>query len=923
MWSPLRFRRSGAWPACRTRVAFATIAWHGALAIPALSLLLLASPASAQRVRRDFDMTNGPVHAVAVDGNTLYVGGDFTRVGPPTGAAASISKASGRPIHFQHIRGEVYAVVADGYGGWFVGGDFSSVGDEKRSCLIHVLADGSMSPMISNGTAEVYALAVSGNTLYLGGHFTDLLGKKRHHIAAIDIPTETVLPWNPNSGYSYSNQVYAIAVHDGIVYAGGDFTWFAGHGRNYAIAIDETGWVLDWNPDANAPVRSIAIAGDAVYLGGSFTTMGGQARVGIAAVQPHGAGAVLDWNAQSNGEVRSVLVRGSTVLAGGIFSAIGGASRAGIAALDAVSGLATAWDPHLGSTPCCPEVNAIALDGTRLLVGGKFTSIGGEPRAHIGAVDVESAVPTAWDPGAEDIVFALGVGDDVVYAGGVFRSIGGVPRNRLAAIDVPSGRATDWNPGANQVVRALAVSGPIVYAGGSFDSIGGTRRKGIAALDAATGSPTAWNPRAEGAVRAIVADGSTVYVGGSFSQISLQPRAYVAALDAVTGEATSWDPDLDGTVRALAKDGSTLYVGGDFEHAGATTRHLVASLDLATGALTDWEANPVGPTHPQIYALGVSGSAVFAGGDYAEIGEQPRRNIASVDRGTGLATPWDAGVNTTIYSLAIEAGYVYYGGRFGFLAREAGAMPGPGFGVATEIWCCGLGNDYGLGTVQALAAQGRNVFVGGTYNRIGPEWRSGISVVENLDVATPTLLSMFQAEVTERGIELHWQFADDLGAESMWIERATSAAGPWTRLDLAMRLESDAWVAIDREAANGREWFYRIGRQSGGETTWFGPIAASARADLRASTLVFVAPNPTARQSHIDFVVARAGRVRLTISDLQGRIVAPLVDGTQGPGRYRATWSGEDTRGAVSPGIYFVTFEAEGVRQTRRLVVAR
>ena len=52
-----------------------------------------------------------------------------------------------------------------------------------------------------------------------------------------------------------------------------------------------------------------------------------------------------------------------------------------------------------------------------------------------------------------------------VYAGGKFTSIGGQPRNYIAALDA-TGAATNWNPNANAEVNALALGGSTVYAGG-------------------------------------------------------------------------------------------------------------------------------------------------------------------------------------------------------------------------------------------------------------------------------------------------------------------------------------------------------------------------------------------------------------------------------------------------------------------------
>jgi hypothetical protein len=77
---------------------------------------------------------------------------------------------------------------------------------------------------------------------------------------------------------------------------------------------------------------------------------------------------------------------------------------------------------------------------------------------------------------------ALAVSGGTVYAGGQFTSIGGQPRSRIAALDAASGSAIGWNPNADGAVRALAVTGGVVYAGGEFTTIGGNSQAYIAAI---------------------------------------------------------------------------------------------------------------------------------------------------------------------------------------------------------------------------------------------------------------------------------------------------------------------------------------------------------------------------------------------------------------------------------------------------------
>ena len=64
----------------------------------------------------------------------------------------------------------------------------------------------------------------------------------------------------------------------------------------------------------------------------------------------------------------------------------------------------------------------------------------------------------AFSPQPDLPIIALAVSGSTVYAGGAFTSIGGQARNRIAALDAATGSATVFNANAAGEVRALAVA---------------------------------------------------------------------------------------------------------------------------------------------------------------------------------------------------------------------------------------------------------------------------------------------------------------------------------------------------------------------------------------------------------------------------------------------------------------------------------
>ncbi len=647
---------------------------------------------------------NGTVIAIVRSGNTVYLGGSFTSIAPAVSYGAALGTGSGSPdLSYALPNGVVRACVADGAGGWYIGGSFTQVGGQTRNYMARINADGTLHPWNPNADASVYALAVSGGRVYAGGTFTTVGGQTRSYIAAIDTTTGAATSWNPGAG----STVYALAVSGGTVYAGGFFATIGGQSRNRIAALDTaTGAATSWNPNSNSTVNALAVSGGTVYVGGIFTNIGGQNRGRIAAIDT-ATGNATSWNPSASNNVNALAVSGGTVYAGGIFTNIGGQNRSRIAALSATNGAATAWDPGANNA-----VQALAVSGSTVYVGGSFGFTGGQTRSRIAAIDATTGAATSWNPTASSTVVALAVSGSTVYAGGAFTTIGGQTRNRIAAIDATTGTLTSWNPSADNTVAALTVSGSTVYVGGNFASIGGQSRSYIAAIDATTGTATAWNPTASSNVVALAVSGSTVYAGGTFTSIGGQFRNRIAAIDTTTGAATSWNPSANDFVNALTVSGGTVYAGGGFTSIGGQSRNRIAAIDKVTGVVTSW--NPGADNN--VATLAISGGTVYAGGYFTSIGGQSRGYIAAIDAATGVATAWNPTANSIVYGLAVSGSTVYAGGAFGTIGGQSRSYIAA---IDTSTGAATAWNPSASGTVYTFAVSGSTVYAGGVYTSMG------------------------------------------------------------------------------------------------------------------------------------------------------------------------------------------------------------
>ena len=370
----------------------------------------------------------------------------------------------------------------------------------------------------------------------------------------------TLLSEFPDNTYQTNGKVDAIVYSGNVVYLAGSFTSVRPKGaalgvnevaRNGLAAFDvTTGAVLPWNPAPNGLVNAIAVSDDGatVYVGGLFTSIGGQTRLRLAALSA-ATGSATGWNPAPDGEVRALaLAPGGVIYVGGFFGVVAGQPRRKLAAVSTATGAAVAgWDPVF-TYPNKENLNVVAAlavepDGSAVYAGGLFQYVDGVFHNSVVKLDgATGSVVDPWNPGLEvknnrfeTNVYELVVSGTKLFVCGDWYRVGGVISPNLVAVDTVLGsKRTDWIATTDGAVNACTVSGRRLYIGGHFDRAGGANADGrqnpsptgaprqhIAALDLVDGALDAWNPGADSVegVYALDAAGNKLGVGGVFAKI--------------------------------------------------------------------------------------------------------------------------------------------------------------------------------------------------------------------------------------------------------------------------------------------------------------------------------------------------------------------------------------------------------------------
>ncbi|MFU8946826.1 LamG-like jellyroll fold domain-containing protein [Mycetocola zhadangensis] len=368
--------------------------------------------------------TNGVVYGLAQSNGKVVAGGTFSQIRPPNGTSGTAQTRNGLAI-------------------------FNAETGLPDTCQFSIA--------LSGGTPTVRSVVASpdGNTVYVGGNFSNIGGVTVGRVAALDVQTCTVRAFRASAVSSF---VYGMAVSGNTLYIAGQFQSVAGQERlRFAALNATTGALLPWVANADNIGRAVAVSpdGSKVAVGGDFFTVNGQNSHSIGVVDGATGTNVRNYPVGfiSQTSVTKTLYSSGNAFYGGN-EGTGGGVFDGRFAID-WNTLDEKWrDTCLGATQAVLEYQGTLYSANHAHDCASNRAFQDGKRSYFVAQNAESAELLGWNP----------LGND-----GTGEGIG--PR----ALAIATGNTTGQ---------------PYLWAAGEFTLINGSGQQGLTRFSAAdTGNP--------------------------------------------------------------------------------------------------------------------------------------------------------------------------------------------------------------------------------------------------------------------------------------------------------------------------------------------------------------------------------------------------------------------------------------------------
>jgi hypothetical protein len=672
------------------------------------------------------------IYAIAIDGQDVYIGGTFSKVGGDLSANNIVRwdgerfSALGSGVQGGSYDSAVYAIHIQG-DTVYVAGKFTQAGTIAAKSIAKWNKNNGQWMHVGNGVGpqvdgyddpSINALTTIGNDLYVGGVFTTIDSLPAFGIARFNLTTSVWSPLGCGLGQTNYNSVVAGKVHafaasaTGKLYVGGEFA-LASNGNSTAIPV---AGIAEWNTttqqwaalgslincDCSKTVTAVTLHDHLLYMATKIE-------------QDYQDSYVIDqWDTTTRqwsritdqlgdryAKIDTLAVYSGSLYVGGVFNVIGGIAANNLARYELTNRSWSAIGGNIKNGYSDGSIATLATGNQHLYIGGEFETIGDQVFYHLAAFD--GVTLAAFGKGVLQYSYS---GIDGVYA---------------MAVHDKSGLA---------------------FIGGEFSHIGEQAAKNIALWDG-----TAWKTigNADKPVWAMAIYRDDLYVGGEFTTIGGITANHIARWNLIEQKWYALGGGVNGDVYALsfAPDG-TLYASGKFSNAGNaagavalwdTTKNTWSAIEVSFYYDT---SNCLFSNHDcVVWALAAETDGVTIGGGFDGVCVDascsryyPVNHILYWHRATNKLLKLGDGVNGKVFALALAEDGLYVGGDF----ERAGTSAA--HDIAKMDWdgnWSGLGNGIGGCTdylsigVRSLYVAGKDVYVGGCFSNAGSATANNIA----------------------------------------------------------------------------------------------------------------------------------------------------------------------------------------------------
>ncbi len=693
----------------------------------------LAEPLFSQELLPGMWVPNGRVATVSAYGDMVYVGGSFTAVTRSIRNGAIIDLASGeyRLSPFPHQ--QVDRVLPDYEGGFFINGfQLTHVNGVPRRKIAHIRNDGTLSdfnPPLPKDKLIVHLVATTPDRVFIltrGGmpqenalHCVDYAGK---------------ILWSRKANH----RIYNAVAQNSILYIAGEFTSVEGQPRQRIAALDiHTGGILPFNTGNTIPslrvasietevasnLISLGIANNELFIRYSATNTTLSRLISVNASTGESTG----WSVASpttSGDLAMMVYDNKIYL--------GSTTGNGLLIYDCVTKNALPLPALQLPTPSTNRIENFSADDTRITFTA--TTIRDNANTNLGKVvsfDSQTNQVTSHNLTTMGFVSqqlnqkikSVAVSDGNLYCGGSFAGVQSINRMNFYAFNKVTNELSplsfDLVSHDHEILKIIATEEKLFFTG-YFSTVNGQPvTSDVVSADRLTGVLDNWSPEIEGSFHSLYLQGDgDLYIYGDFSSVNGEQRNNIARLDRLTGSLldSELSPELE-WIGEMAEHGdmlilagrkldtgyeiqfinrhtgdellpriefnsdsyftmkcqnSILYFGGSFteltREGVQLGRDHLAAIDLTTGEILDLNiaVGSPGSFDENIVAMQVVGRTIYIGGNFNHINGESRTNLAAIDLETRQVTNWQprAYGNVHFDAICVFADMILIGGQF-------------------------------------------------------------------------------------------------------------------------------------------------------------------------------------------------------------------------------------------------------------------